>query len=52
MQLLGDVEVLEAAEPGALDALASKYAAYRERRPAGPYLRLRPERALSWRAAG
>jgi PPOX class probable F420-dependent enzyme len=50
VQLLGDVDVLDEAEPGALDALAAKYGPYRERRPAGPFLRLRAERALCWRA--
>lgn len=50
VQLLGNVEVLDEADPDALDALVAKYAAYRERPPAGPFLRLRPERALCWRA--
>jgi PPOX class probable F420-dependent enzyme len=53
VQLLGRVEVVEAGDAGqALDALAAKYEPYRERRPPGPLLRLRPERALSWRSAG
>jgi PPOX class probable F420-dependent enzyme len=54
VQLLGRVEVIEDPEeaPGALEALAAKYAPYRERRPAGPLLRLDPHRALRWRAAG
>jgi PPOX class probable F420-dependent enzyme len=52
VQLLGEVTVVEAAEgPAALDALVAKYPAYRERRPAGPLLRLDPERALHWQAA-
>jgi len=50
VQLLGDVDVLEEPEPGALEALAAKYEAYRDRPPAGPFLRLRAERALFWRA--
>ena len=50
VQLLGDVDVLDAAEPGALEALAAKYEAYRDSAPAGPFLRLRPLRALCWRA--
>ena len=50
--LLGRVSLVEAADsPDALDALAGKYPAYRERRPAGPLLRLAPERALHWRAS-
>jgi PPOX class probable F420-dependent enzyme len=52
VQLLGRVEVLEPARGGAgLDALVAKYPPYRERRPAGPLLRLQVERALHWRAA-
>ena len=50
VQLLGDMDVLDEAEPGALAALAEKYEAYRDRPPAGPFLRLRPMRALCWRA--
>jgi len=34
-----------------LGALASKYASYRERPPRGPFIELRPERVLVWRAA-
>lgn len=49
VQLLGRVSVLEDA-PGALQALAARYAPYRERRPPGPLLRLEVERALHWRA--
>jgi PPOX class probable F420-dependent enzyme len=53
VQLLGTVDVLDAADaPTALDALAARYARYRKRRPPGPLLRLEPERALHWRAAG
>jgi PPOX class probable F420-dependent enzyme len=52
--LLGAVTVLPAARPPAgpaLDALAERYAPYRERRPPGPLMRLEPERVLCWRAA-
>jgi hypothetical protein len=30
-------------------SLAERYPPYRDRPPAGPLLRLRPERALCWR---
>jgi PPOX class probable F420-dependent enzyme len=52
IQLLGEVEVLDAAghEP-ALEALAARYPAYRERPPGGPLLRLTPARCLWWSAA-
>ena len=53
VQLLGRVSVIEAADDrAALDALAAKYPVYRERRPAGPLLRLAPRRALHWQASG
>jgi PPOX class probable F420-dependent enzyme len=48
VQLLGRVAVLDDAEPP--EALLDKYPAYRERGPAGPWLRLDVERALHWRA--
>jgi PPOX class probable F420-dependent enzyme len=51
VQLLGRVEVVPD-EGAALEALAAKYAPYRERRPPGPLLRLAVERAICWRAAG
>jgi hypothetical protein len=38
--------------PDAMAALAAKYQPYAERTPPGPLLRLTPERALHWRAAG
>jgi hypothetical protein len=50
VQLLGDITVFENADAGLLDALAAKYEPYRERSPRGPFLRLTPRRALSWRA--
>jgi PPOX class probable F420-dependent enzyme len=52
VQLLGRIDVLQAGEhAAAMDALAARYAPYRERPPRGPLLRLRVERALQWRAA-
>ena len=53
VQLLGTVQIIDVADaPEALAALAARYAPYRKRRPPGPLLRLEPERALHWRAAG
>jgi PPOX class probable F420-dependent enzyme len=52
VQLLGRIDVLDAREQdAAMDALAARYAPYRERPPRGPLLRLTVERALQWRAA-
>jgi PPOX class probable F420-dependent enzyme len=53
VQILGEVEILDAdrAAPG-LEALAAKYPQYRDDVPPGPVLRLAPERAMWWRAAG
>ena len=50
VQALGQVEVLDAPAPAALEALTAKYAPYRERAPAGPFLRLVPDRILFWTA--
>jgi PPOX class probable F420-dependent enzyme len=51
VQVLGRTSVLDAAgHTDALDALAARYPAYRDRPPGGPLLRLTPERALCWRA--
>jgi PPOX class probable F420-dependent enzyme len=51
VQVLGRTSVLEAAgQEHALEALAKRYPAYQARRPAGPLLRLIPERAICWRA--
>ena len=50
VQALGAVEVLDDPAPAAIEALRDKYPQYRERAPAGPFLRLVPERALCWRA--
>jgi PPOX class probable F420-dependent enzyme len=53
VQVLGRTAVLDAAghEP-VLRALAARYPQYRDRPPAGPLLRLTPERALCWSASG
>jgi PPOX class probable F420-dependent enzyme len=51
VQLLGTVSIVDIdAAPAAVAALTARYAAYRERRPPGPLLRLEPERAVYWRA--
>jgi PPOX class probable F420-dependent enzyme len=51
VQLLGTVSIVDIdAAPAAVAALTTRYAAYRERRPPGPLLRLEPERAVYWRA--
>jgi PPOX class probable F420-dependent enzyme len=53
LQLIGAVDILEvSAHQVALAALADRYVQYRADPPPGPLLRLRPERALWWRAAG
>jgi PPOX class probable F420-dependent enzyme len=53
VQVLGDVEILETrSHEEALEALAARYPAYREREPGGPLLKLRPKRLLWWRASG
>jgi PPOX class probable F420-dependent enzyme len=53
VQVLGRVDIVEAsAAAGALVALAHKYPQYRDQPPPGPVLRLVPERALWWSAAG
>jgi PPOX class probable F420-dependent enzyme len=51
VQILGKARILDASDD-ALDALRAKYAQYRERPPAGPFIGLEPQRALCWRAAG
>jgi PPOX class probable F420-dependent enzyme len=52
VQLLGRIDVVDARQQrGAMDALAARYAPYRDRPPRGPLLRLTVERALQWRAA-
>lgn len=51
VQVLGTVAVLDARDAAAgLEALSAKYPQYAERPPAGPVLRLAPERALHWSA--
>jgi PPOX class probable F420-dependent enzyme len=50
VQALGAVRVLDEPPPAALAALRTKYVQYRDRPPAGPFLRLTPERILCWRA--
>jgi PPOX class probable F420-dependent enzyme len=53
VQLLGRVDVLPIeSAPGAMDALATKYAPYAERTPPGPLLRLSVERSRQWRSTG
>jgi PPOX class probable F420-dependent enzyme len=53
VQALGSVDVIDAdGAPAGLEALCAKYEQYRERPPAGPLLRLQPERFLFWRARG
>ena len=51
VQLLGETTIVEVAgqEP-VLEALAARYAPYRQQSPRGPLLRLTPERCLWWRA--
>lgn len=51
VQLIGSTEVLDVAGgERALEALAARYAPYRERPPRGPLLRLVPARCVWWRA--
>jgi PPOX class probable F420-dependent enzyme len=51
VQLLGETAVVDAdSHQHAVAALAERYPMYGERPPAGPLLRLVPERALWWRA--
>jgi PPOX class probable F420-dependent enzyme len=51
VQLLGDVTI-EPVDDASLRALQDRYPVYRAQPPKGPLLKLRPERVLSWRAAG
>ena len=50
VQALGPIDVLDDPEPAALAELQTKYAQYREHPPAGPFLRLAPERLVFWKA--
>jgi PPOX class probable F420-dependent enzyme len=52
VQLLGRVRIVDTVDAETLAALRDRYAPYRDRPPAGPVLRLHPERALCWRATG
>src|SRR5215213_4095460 len=53
VQLLGTVDVLLArSAPGAMEALAAKYAPYAERTPPGPLLRLSVDGSRQWRSTG
>ena len=53
VQVVGEIAVLDlAAHEATLEALARRYEPYRRRRPPGPLLRLTPQRAVCWRAAG
>lgn len=53
VQLLGEASILDVEEaPEALAALVARYEPYRREPPPGPLIRIRPERALCWRAAG
>jgi PPOX class probable F420-dependent enzyme len=52
VQALGEAAVLDDPPPGALAALAAKYEQYRERPPGGPFVALRPQRFVCWRATG
>jgi PPOX class probable F420-dependent enzyme len=47
VQLLGEIAILDEAP---IEALQARYPAYRERAPRGPFLRLKPDRILCWRA--
>jgi PPOX class probable F420-dependent enzyme len=50
VQALGRIDVLDAGPQAVLGVLQDKYEQYRDRPPAGPFLRLAPERFLFWRA--
>jgi len=53
VQLIGRTDVLEVAgHADVVAALAARYPQYRDRPPGGPLLRLTPERAVCWSAAG
>lgn len=51
VQLVGETAILDVlGHDDALDALAARYAHYRERPPRGPLLCLTPHRIVYWRA--
>jgi PPOX class probable F420-dependent enzyme len=53
VQLVGATAVLDAADqPRAVAALTERYPQYRDHPPAGPLLRLAPDRIVCWSAAG
>ena len=50
VQAIGRAEVLDEPPPGALGALRARYEPYRARTPDGPFVVLRPERVVCWKA--
>jgi PPOX class probable F420-dependent enzyme len=53
VEVRGPVRVLAASEaPDALAALGNKYGQYAQRPPAGPLIRIEPERGTCWRSEG
>ena len=53
VQVVGATAVLDAGDhPRAVAALAERYPQYRDHPPAGPLLRLAPDRIVCWSAAG
>jgi hypothetical protein len=51
VQALGPVAIIDAPDaPDAIGVLTSRYPQYQVRAPAGPVLKLTPERVLWWRA--
>lgn len=57
VQAIGSIEIRErdggdGATSAALENLRAKYANYVEEPPEGPFMALRPERVLCWRAGG
>ena len=51
VQVLAVGSVVDETPAAALEALRGKYEPYREAAPAGPFLRLDPQRFVCWRAA-
>jgi PPOX class probable F420-dependent enzyme len=53
VQVVGATAVLEAGDqPRAVAALTARYPQYRDHPPAGPLLRLAPDRIVCWSASG
>jgi PPOX class probable F420-dependent enzyme len=51
VQAIGPMAIIDAADaPDAVGVLTSRYSQYRLQAPAGPVLKLTPERVLWWRA--